>query len=169
MGLDDGPANRKPHPYSAGLRGVESLENAIEMVRINARPGIAHGHENATGLGLLGTDQQLPWPRLDRAHGFDRVQDQVQHDLLQLNTIPLDGSQPLRKAGLDRDSILGDFASRQYNHLVDRLIEIKTPLSRRRFLDLVTDAVDDISGSIGVAHDRVKRFPDFVQVWELLV
>ena len=139
------------------------------MVRINARPGIAHGHENATGPGLLGADQQLPWPRLDRAHGFDRVQDQVQHDLLQLNTIPLDRKQPLRKASLDRDSIFDDCASRQYNHLVDRLIEIKTGLSRRRFLDLVTDAVDDVSGSIGIAHDGVKCFPDFVQVWGLLV
>jgi hypothetical protein len=91
VGIDDRPADRQSHPYSARLRGVESLENAIEMVRINARPGIAHGHENAAGLGLLGADQQLSWPRLDRAHGVDRVQDQVQHDLLQLNKIPLDG------------------------------------------------------------------------------
>ena len=86
-----------------------------------------------------------------------------------LNTIPLNGKQPLRKAGLDRDSILGDCASRQYNHLVDRLIEIKTILSRRRFLDVITDPVDDISGSIGIAHDTVKRFPDFAQVGRLLV
>jgi len=73
MGIDDRPADRQSHAYSAGLRGVESLENAIEMVRINARPGIAHGHENATGLALLAADQQLSWPRLDRAQGFDRV------------------------------------------------------------------------------------------------
>src|SRR5260370_33708601 len=45
------------------------------MVRIDARPGIAHEHENATGLGLLGADQQLSWPRLDRVHGFDRTHD----------------------------------------------------------------------------------------------
>src|SRR5258705_6907439 len=31
---------------------------------------------------------------------FDRVQDQVQDDLLQLNTIALNGSQSLRKGGL---------------------------------------------------------------------
>jgi hypothetical protein len=73
VGIDDGPADRQSHPYSARLRGVESLENAIDMVRLNARPGIAHGHENATGLGLLGADRQLSWPGLDRAHGFDGV------------------------------------------------------------------------------------------------
>src|SRR5712691_6848113 len=62
VGIDDRPADRQPHPNSAGLRGVESLENALEMFRTNARPGIAHCHENATGLGLLGADQQLSWP-----------------------------------------------------------------------------------------------------------
>jgi hypothetical protein len=91
MGIDDRSTDRQSHPYSARLRGVESLENAIETIRINARTGIAHRHENATGRGLLGADRQLSWPRLDRVHGFDRVQDQVQHHLLQLNTIPLDG------------------------------------------------------------------------------
>ena len=36
-------------------------------------------------------------PSVDRAHGFHRVQDQVQHDLLHLNTIALDGRQALGK------------------------------------------------------------------------
>ena len=31
-----------PIPNSAGFRGVESVENAIEMVRVDARAGIAH-------------------------------------------------------------------------------------------------------------------------------
>jgi L-lactate dehydrogenase complex protein LldE len=34
--------------------------------------------------------------------------------------------------GVYRDSILGNFASRQYGYFIDRLIEIKTILSRRR-------------------------------------
>ena len=84
---------------------------------------------------------------------------------MQLNTISLNGSQPLRQACLDGNSILGDCASRQHNHLIDRFIEIKTMLSRRRF----TDPVDDVSGSIGIAHDTAKRFPDLAQVWRLLI
>ena len=43
-----------------------------------------------------------------------------------MNTISLNGRQPLRQVGLDGNSILGDCASRQHNHLIDRLIEIKT-------------------------------------------
>ena len=79
---------------------------------------------------------------------------------MQLNTIPLNGKHPLRKVGIYRDAILGDFASRQYNHFIDRLIEIKTILSRGRFLDVITDPVDDGSSSIGIAHDTVERLPD---------
>jgi hypothetical protein len=43
---------------------------------------------------------------------------------LYLNTISLHGSQSLRQAGLNGNSILGDCASRQNNNLIDRLIEI---------------------------------------------
>ena len=147
MGIDDRPADRQPHPYSAGFRGVESLEDALEMVRINTRPSIADRHEDAISLGLLRVDRQFSWPLLNRSHCFDRIHNQVQNDLLQLNTIPLNGKRPLRKVGIYRDSILGDFASRQYNHFIDRLIEIKTILSRRRFLDVVADPIDDLPSS----------------------
>src|ERR1700704_5654837 len=138
------------------------------MRSIDAWPGIADCHEDAC-MVLLGADLQLTRSRLLRAHCFDCVQDQVQDDLLQLNTIPLDGSQSLRKVGLDRDSILGNCASRQYDHLVDRLVKIKTAHSRRRFLDLVTDPIDDISGSIVICHDTLERLPDFAEVWRASV
>src|SRR6202140_4324580 len=169
MGIDDGPADRQPHPHSAGLRCVESLENALDMLRIDARPGIANRDEGAMRLRLLGADQQLSRPRLDRAHCLDCVQHQVQNDLLQLNTIPLYGKQPLRKAGLDQDLILGDCAPSQYDHLTNRLIEIKTMLSGRRLLDVITDPGNDLSGSIGIAQNTTERVPDFAQVWRLPV
>jgi hypothetical protein len=62
--------------------------------------------------------------------------------------------------GLDRDFICGDYASRQYNHFIDRLIEIKTILSRRRFLDVVADPVDDVASSIGIVQNAAERFRD---------
>ena len=92
MGINYRPADRQSHPHSARFRSVESLENALEMVRINAWSGITHCHENAFCPALLGADQQLPCSRLNGTHRFDRVQDQVQCDLLQLNTIPSMGA-----------------------------------------------------------------------------
>jgi hypothetical protein len=116
---------------------------------------------------LLGADEQCSRPLVDRAHCFDGVEDQVQNDLLQLNTISLNRKQPVRQAGPDRDSILGDCASRESNHLGDRVIKINAILSGRGFLDVITDPVDDVSSPIGIAHDTDERFPDLAQVWRL--
>ena len=33
-------------------------------------------------------------------------------------------------------------------------------LSRRRFLEVITHAVDDDSCAVGVAYDTAERFPD---------
>jgi hypothetical protein len=88
-------------------------------------------------------DRQLSWPLLNRSHCFDCIRNQVQDDLLQLNTISLNGKRPLRKVGVYRDSILSNFASRQYGYFIDRPTEIKTILSRRCFLAVVADPVDD--------------------------
>ena len=74
---------------------------ALDVLRINARPGIAHRDADAICPALLGADRQLSCPCLDRAHCLDRIQDQVQDDLLQLNTIALNGRQRFIKAGLD--------------------------------------------------------------------
>jgi len=55
---------------------------------IDARPGIAHCHKDARAV-LLGANQQLSCLCLRQAHCFDRVQEQVQDHLLQLNPIAL--------------------------------------------------------------------------------
>src|SRR6516225_10659149 len=56
MSIDNGAANRQSHACSTGLRGVEGVEDPIEMRRIDARSGIAHGHADAR-LVLPGADQ----------------------------------------------------------------------------------------------------------------
>src|SRR5690348_5624823 len=88
MCFDYGSADRQPHPHSAGLRGVESIENALETCRINTWSRIAHCKVDITRLAFFSADQQISCPHLDGAHCLDRVRDQVHDDLLQLNTIP---------------------------------------------------------------------------------
>jgi hypothetical protein len=145
MGIDDRPTDRQPDPHPAGLRAVECLEYTLQMRRMDARPGIGHCHQDAC-VAFFAADQQVSCDGLNRAHGFNRVQDQIQNHLLQLNAIPLNGKQSVRKPGLDRDAIPDDSASRQHNDLIDCRIKIKTFLSRWRFLHLLTDAVDNLSG-----------------------
>ena len=133
MSVDDGAAYRQPHPYSTGLRGVEGIKDSIEMRGINARPGIAHGHEG-TRLVLLGADQQLSCSLFNRAHCFSRVENQIQQDLLQLNAIPQNRKQSIRKPGLDRNLIPVGRALRQYEHFVDRRVRSKRSFRGGAFL-----------------------------------
>ena len=58
------------------------------MRRINAGSGITHDDEDAA-LVLLGANQQLSNPSLNCTHRFDRVENEVQDDLLQLHTITM--------------------------------------------------------------------------------
>ena len=136
MRTNNGPADRQSHARSAGLGGVERLEDALEMRGIDAWPGISHGHERTCPV-LLGADQQLSCPRLDGPHCFDRVQDQVQQYLLQLNAIPRNERQSVSKPHLNQDAVPVGGASHQYDHLFDCRIKVETLLARRRLLDLL--------------------------------
>ena len=51
--VDDGSADRQPHPDSAGLRGEESLKNTLDVLWVDARSGIAHCHEDVARLILF--------------------------------------------------------------------------------------------------------------------
>ena len=165
MSVNDGTGDGQPHPDSIDLRGVKSLENPLEMCWIDARPGITHRDQYCICLGLLGADQQRSAPSLNRAHGFNCVKNQIQDYLLQLNTICQDGDQVLRKTNLERDIASRNCASRQPNHFIDRLVEIKTLLSGRCLFDVVMDPVNDLPGPIGIVNDTIERFPDLDQVW----
>src|SRR5262249_40892149 len=157
VSIDDGAAYRQAHACSTGLGGVEGLEDSFEMGRFNTRAGITHGHEHAC-LILLAAYQQLSRPDVYRAHCFGSIQDEVQDHLLKLNAIPLNGKQSLRKLVLDQDAVPDDRALHQDDYLIDCRVEIKPSLSRRRVLQLLTDAVDDVSGSVGIAHDKRECF-----------
>lgn len=104
---------------SASFRAHSLADRSIGL-NSRAHLHLINGPESRTAdacVDLLGVDQQLSCPRLNRAHCFNRVQDHVQDDPLKLNAIPLNGNQTVRKPRVNRDAIPDDHASRQYNHL----------------------------------------------------
>ena len=138
------------------------------MRRIDAWSRIADCDKDACVV-LFGADQQLSFPRPARAHCVDRIQDQVEDDLLQLNAITVNVRQSLIKPALNRNAILHDCTPRQDNDFVDRRIKIAGSHSGRCFLDLVADSVDDASNAIGIGHDAAERLLDLPQIRRLLV
>jgi hypothetical protein len=100
MGLDDGAANRKANPHSDGLRGHKGLENQLAILRSDARPLVAYRDEQALRRAQFRADHQFASVVIGAGHGLYRVHDQIQHDLLQLNSISLNQWQPLRQPRL---------------------------------------------------------------------
>ncbi len=49
-------------------------------------------------------------------------------------------------------------------HFIDRFIKVKTLPLGRHFLDVITNPVNDISGSIGIEHYALKRLFHFTQI-----
>ena len=61
-----------------------------------------------------------------------------------------------------------DCISHHANHLIYCLIEVEKVHLWRRFPDVITDAGDNIFGSISVPDDTGKRFHDLGQIWRAL-
>src|SRR5262245_33893619 len=76
----------------------------------------------------------------------------------------MNGKQAIRKPGLYRHAIPNDYVSRRSNHLIDCPMKIKTLPWRRRFLDVIAPASDDILGSVGIPDDTAERFFGFIQI-----
>jgi hypothetical protein len=69
------------------FRRKERLEDPANIFRIDPRSGILHTYQHTDGSVSLGSNPQHPRSTRDGGHGFDRIHDQVQNHLLQLDSI----------------------------------------------------------------------------------
>src|ERR1700675_4896236 len=90
MRFDDRAANGETQPQTARFGRVESLEQLLDSRRREAWPRISYLDQHAIRLGLLGADQQVSVPFVEAAHRVDRIHDQIEYYLLQLDPISLD-------------------------------------------------------------------------------
>src|ERR1700730_4031228 len=100
MGIDDGAAYRKANSHSAGLCGVEGPKNPLAILHGDARSRVAHPDEQALRWAAFVAHHQRPRSISDTGHGLDRVEDEIQHDLLQLNSVSANRRQALRELRL---------------------------------------------------------------------
>lgn len=77
--------------------------------RVKSRTVIPHGDKN-TACGIQGrADSQLSPSIIERVHCFDRIEDQVQNDLLQLNALAFDERQARVEVGLQGNAMPEQF------------------------------------------------------------
>src|SRR5207253_2315758 len=81
VSLDDRTADGEAHAHPIRLGRVERLEDPIHGVLVHSYPGIRNRYPGT--IAAVGRPQmQHPRPRLDRAHRVDRVDGEVEYDLL---------------------------------------------------------------------------------------
>src|SRR4051794_16810087 len=167
MPFDDRTADRQPHPQTGRLRGVEGRENVLGALRRKTGPRIAHCHEHAVRVGFARADEQLSRAIADAAHRLERVDDQVQEYLLQFDTVSFDEWQAVRELCPYRGAALRGFATRELDHLVDRLVDVHRLLARRRLPDQITDPAKYVPCPIGILDNFPERLLYLVDVRRL--
>src|SRR5215469_14931309 len=75
------------------------------------------------------------------------------------------GNQACGEMGANRESIFLDWGPHHFNHLPDCFIDVKPVMAGRCFLDVRTDAVNDILAAVGIPDDASECFPHFGHVW----
>jgi hypothetical protein len=87
MGFNNRPTNGKPHAETLPLGGVESFENLIGLVADHADALISDRDLNCAGTILFYPHEDFSFPRGRPIHGVERIEGQVQYDLLQLHLL----------------------------------------------------------------------------------
>src|SRR6201999_1533744 len=167
MRFDDRGAKGKPQPQTAWLRRVESLEQLLDGRQREAWTRISHLDQHAIRLCLSGADQQVSVLFLEAAHRVDRIDDQVEYYLLQLDPIALDKRRVVGELSLDRDAVVGRFAMGKGHDFEDRVVDCDGVLSRRRPLDERTDTPDDLARATAIPYDKSERLAHLVNIWRL--
>jgi hypothetical protein len=83
--LDDGAADRQPHPQTVRLGRIKRFKETLGIGLRQPRTRIAYRHESTVWFGIASADQQLALSLGDLTHRFNGVHDQIEDHLLQLN------------------------------------------------------------------------------------
>ena len=125
MSLNDRAADREPDTHTAAFGGIEGLEQPLEILKIDADAGILNAETQVFFSFSLGSDQELPGAIFNTSHRVGSISEQVEGDLLQLDTISDDGGEILGEFRTENYPIPLKIAQRQRNHLSGGLIQIQ--------------------------------------------
>ncbi len=91
MSLNDLAADRQSDTHTVALGRVKGIEQPLKVLRIDAGPGILHAQTHAIVCFPARSDQQAPRAVVNTSHGVGSIAEQIQDDLLELDTISGDG------------------------------------------------------------------------------
>src|SRR3977135_4224734 len=163
MGLNDRTADRQTHPHTARFCSEQWIEYPLELLRADSCSGVRTGHDYAPAVVDLGPHPQDPRPIL-RRHGVDRVRDQIQQHLLQLDSI----SSYLRylriRLGFEQYPVPLQIVARQGEDFADKFVDVERSSVPGVLLKDRPNAVDHRSRAKAVNGDPFQRRLRFIEI-----
>jgi hypothetical protein len=101
------------------------------------------------------------------AHRLDGVDHQIKSHLFQLEPIPPNRGQALRKLSFNRNAAPRHFAARQRYDLQDHFVDVEHVLPHRRLFDEGADPIDNITGTNSALQNKTERPADLLEIWRL--
>jgi len=77
MRFNDGAADRESDSHAVGFGGVEGFEYLVGGVRGEADARILHAQPDLTLVIAFGSDEQLSWAVVNRAHCVRSIPEQI--------------------------------------------------------------------------------------------
>src|SRR5205823_3933245 len=122
MSFDDGAADGEADTHAVAFRCVEGVKQLVHALGVDAHAGIPHAHTHTVAFVPFGSDQQLPRAIVDTHHRVGGVAEQVQDDLLELDSIAGDGREIVGELRLKSDAVSLKVTQRQRDDLPRDLV-----------------------------------------------
>ena len=134
------------------------------MLRVDADPGVLHGHQHSIiPVGPRANDD-LARPVLNRRHRLDGIDDEIEDHLLQLNPVGDHRRQLGRQVEAQRHVVQPQLRAHDGQHVEDDAIDVRRRLPGRALRRELADALNHLGRPLALRHDPLQRTPHTFEV-----
>ena len=165
--LDNSAADEQSYPHTGDLGGEERIKQPFCLVGIDASSRILNGQAYAPTLRSLRSDGQLLRAAVDLAHRVNRVLQQIQNDLLNLDAIGWNQRKTIGKFQLPDHAASLEIRQRKSDRLSCCFIQVhqfSCPDSRAKER---AQSHDYIRRAIAVANRALSGFESAGYIWRV--
>ena len=152
MRFDDRTADRKAHSHPAGFGGEERIEYPLDVLRIDARAGVGDRNQHAAIVANIGTYGENA-RAIHGRHRVDRIRDQIEEHLLQLNSISHHPQQPRTSLNFDRYPVTFQIVLEQCDGFFNEVVDIEWSSDAGILPEVRPDALDHRSRAMPISGD----------------
>jgi hypothetical protein len=152
VGLDDRTADRKAHSHAIGFRGEERIEYPLHVPSTDSRACVGDRNHHTAIIPNIGTHGKNA-KAIHGGHRLDRIGDQIEEHLLQLNSISHYLQRPCAWLNFDRDPVTFQIVVEQCNSFFDEAVDLERSSDAGIVPEARPDAVDHRSRTMPIISD----------------